>query len=35
MFGIDWNGNGVIDGFDHVVDLIILDETEEDGEEDE
>lgn len=35
MFGIDWNGNGVIDGFDHVMDLVILDEMEEEDEGDE
>ena len=34
MFGIDWNGNGMIDGFDQVIDLMILDEMEE-NEEDE
>ena len=36
VFGIDWNGDGVINGFDTVMDLMILDEMEkEDGEEDE
>ena len=24
MFGIDWNGDGVVNGFDTVMDLMIL-----------
>ena len=36
MFGIDWNGDGVVNGFDYVMDLMILDEMEkEEGEDDD
>lgn len=35
MFGIDWNGDGVVNGFDHVMDLMILDEMEKEDDDDE
>lgn len=28
MFGIDWNGDGVVNGFDMVMDLMILDDED-------
>ena len=35
MFGIDWNGDGMINGIDHVMDLVILEEMEEEEEDEE
>ena len=38
MFGFDWNGNGVRDGFDSFMDFMVISEMEkedEDGEEEE
>lgn len=33
MLGIDWNGDGMINGFDHVIDMMIINEMEEEEDE--
>lgn len=33
MFGIDWNRNGRMDGFDQAMDFMIMNRIEEEEEE--
>ncbi len=35
IFGIDWNGDGLLDEMDLAMDMLILDEMEEEDEEEE